>query len=216
MGPTTWLDATISRYVVPSLLKRLSICEFIPAAVSLTAAILRREMARVSINVIGILNLVSLLVSLPVLGAGIWLAARGGSDCERFLERPAMAAGIFLIVLSLAGLIGSCCRVQWLLWLYLLVMFVLIVLVFCFTVFAFVVTNKGAGEVVSGRGYREYRLGDYSHWLQRRVNNSENWSKIRSCLHDSNVCGSMHRGNQTIDQFVRRHLSPIQVRLLFL
>ncbi|XP_078443824.1 tetraspanin-8-like [Wolffia australiana] len=167
-------------------------------------------MVRLSNSVIGILNVVALLVSIPVLGGGIWLAARGGGECERLLERPAMAVGIFLILLSLAGLVGSCCRVAWLLWVYLLVMFLLIVLVFCFTVFAFVVTNKGAGEVVSGHGYREYRLGDYSHWLQKRVNNAENWVKIRSCLHASNVCHAIHGGNQTIDQFIRRNLSPIQ------
>ncbi|CAA6671035.1 unnamed protein product [Spirodela intermedia] len=108
----------------------------------------------------------------------------------------------------LAGLVGACCGVAWLLWIYLLVMFLLIFVVFCFTVFAFVVTNKGAGEVVSGRGYKEYRLGDYSNWLQKRVNGTKNWAKISSCLHDSKVCRSMQQGNQTIDQFIRHNLSP--------
>ncbi|RRT37980.1 hypothetical protein B296_00057082 [Ensete ventricosum] len=46
-------------------------------------------------------------------------------------------------------------------------------LLVCFTIFAFVVTNKGAGH---------YRLGDYSYWLRRRVENAKNWRSIRSCL----------------------------------
>ncbi|KAF6146368.1 hypothetical protein GIB67_020462 [Kingdonia uniflora] len=73
---------------------------------------------------------------------------------------------------------------------YLCVMFLLIVLLFCFTIFAFVVTNKGAGEVVSERGYKEYNFGDYSNWLQKRVNGNKNWRKINSCLMDSKVCKS--------------------------
>jgi hypothetical protein len=60
-----------------------------------------------------------------------------------------------LLALFLAGLAGSLCRV--------------------FTVFAFVVTNRDAGSVVSGRGYREYRLREYSTWLQCQVEDADNY-----------------------------------------
>nr|DAD42103.1 TPA_asm: hypothetical protein HUJ06_000333 [Nelumbo nucifera] len=114
------------------------------------------------------------------------------------------------MVLSLAGLIGECCKVSWLLWLYLLVMFLLIVLLFCFTIFAFVVTNKGAGEVLSGKGYKDYKLGDYSNWLQKRVNNN-NWRKIKSCLMDSHVCKSLNNSAaEPVEEFYARHLSSIE------
>lgn len=169
-------------------------------------------MFRVSNNLVGILNFVTFLLSIPILGAGIWLSRQGETVCERFLEKPVIALGVFLMVVSLAGLIGACCRVSWLLWFYLLVMFILIVLVFCFTIFAFVVTNKGAGENLSGKGYKEYRLGDYSNWLQKRVSSDKNWHKIRSCLHDSKVCKSMiDSGNTTlVDDFYRERLSALQ------
>ncbi|XP_008789800.2 tetraspanin-7 [Phoenix dactylifera] len=167
-------------------------------------------MVRVSNNLIGILNILTLLLSIPILGAGIWLSHRAHTDCEKFLERPVIVLGVFLLLVSLAGLFGACGRVSCLLWLYLLVMFLLIVLLFCFTVFAFVVTNRGAGEIVSGRGYKEYRLGDYSHWLQKRVENEGNWRKIRSCLQDSNVCKSLQEKNQTLDEFINNNLSPTQ------
>uniref|UniRef100_A0A5B7C3Z1 Tetraspanin-8-like n=1 Tax=Davidia involucrata TaxID=16924 RepID=A0A5B7C3Z1_DAVIN len=169
-------------------------------------------MFRVSNNLIGILNFITFLLSIPILGAGIWLSHQGTSECERFLEKPVIALGVFLMVVSLAGLIGACCRVSWLLWFYLLVMFLLIVLLFCFTIFAFVVTNKGAGEVVSGKGYKEYRLGDYSNWLQKRVNSDKNWNKIKSCLRDSKVCQSLidDQSNTQVDQFYQEHLTAIQ------
>ncbi|WVZ65011.1 hypothetical protein U9M48_014445 [Paspalum notatum var. saurae] len=166
---------------------------------------------RLSNSVIGILNAVTLLLSIPILAAGIWLGHRtDGTECERYLSAPVIALGAFLLAVSLAGLVGACCRVTWLLWVYLLAMFVLIVALFGITVFAFVVTNKGAGETVSGRGFKEYRLGDYSNWLQNRVENTKNWNRIRSCLQDSKVCQKLQDKNQTVAQFMASDLSPIE------
>ncbi|RWR75381.1 tetraspanin-8 [Cinnamomum micranthum f. kanehirae] len=167
-------------------------------------------MFRISNNLIGILNFVTFLLSIPILGGGIWLSTRASTDCEKFLDGPIIALGVFLMVVSLAGLIGACCRVTWLLWVYLVVMFLLILLLFCFTVFAFVVTNKGAGQVVSGKGYKEYRLGDYSNWLQKRVNNTKNWRKIKSCLADTNICKKLGESQDSEAVFYKRNLSPIQ------
>jgi len=103
-----------------------------------------------------------------------------------------IALGVLLLVLSLTGLAGALCLASCLLWL-----FLLILLLFAFTVFAFVVTNRGAGWVVSGRGYKEYRLGDYSTWMQRRVEDSQNWAKIRSCLQDGEVCQKLAGSSST-------------------
>ncbi|KAG6499302.1 tetraspanin-8-like [Zingiber officinale] len=168
-------------------------------------------MFRLSNNLIGVLNFVTFLLSLPILGGGIWLATRGGvTDCEKFLQTPLILIGVFFMLVSLAGLVGACCRNTLLLSIYLSVMFILIVVLTVFTVFAFVVTNKGAGEVTSNRGYKEYRLGDYSHWLQKRVENSKNWARIRACLSEAKVCQSLRESNQTFDQFISDNLSPIE------
>ncbi|KAJ6800220.1 tetraspanin-8-like [Iris pallida] len=170
-------------------------------------------MFRLSNNLVGVLNFLTFLLSIPILGGGIWLAHRASStDCEKFLQGPLIAIGAFLMAVSLAGLVGACCRSTLLLWVYLCVMFLLIVLLFCFTVFAFVVTNKGAGEAVSGRGYKEYRLGDYSNWLQKRVETGKSWDRIRTCLVDNKVCSKLQEDNrnQTFDQFFKDHLSPLQ------
>ncbi|KAL2939863.1 Tetraspanin-8 [Bienertia sinuspersici] len=161
-------------------------------------------------SLVGILNFVTFLLSIPILGGGIWLAHKATTDCEKYLEKPVIILGVFLMVVSLAGLIGACCRVNWLLWVYLVVMFLLILVLFCFTIFAFVVTNKGAGEVVSGRGYKEYKLGDYSNWLQKRVDDSKNWNRIRSCLVDGKICQKLAQQNTPQAEFFAKHLSPIE------
>jgi hypothetical protein len=169
-------------------------------------------MVRCSNGLLGLLNACVLVLAVVTLGGGVWLHHRASTtDCERFLERPVIALGALLLVFSLAGLAGSLCRSSCLLWFYLLAIFLLIVLLFAFTVFAFVVTNRGAGWAVSGRGYEEYRLGDYSTWLQRRVENTENWGKIRSCLQDGMVCEELGAMNETLSQFVNTNLSPTQV-----
>ncbi|KAL8128690.1 hypothetical protein V2J09_017845 [Rumex salicifolius] len=167
---------------------------------------------RPSNGLVGLLNLVTLVLSIPIIGGGVWLSHKASTtDCEQFLEKPLIVIGVFLLAVSVAGFIGSCCRINWLLWVYLLVMFVLILLLFCFTIFAFVVTNKGAGEAVSGKGYKEYRLGDYSHWLQNRVVSPKNWGKIRSCLVDGKACQTLiDRNTTTLAQFSAMKLSPIQ------
>ncbi|KNA17614.1 hypothetical protein SOVF_077780 [Spinacia oleracea] len=162
-------------------------------------------------SLVGILNFVTFLLSIPILGGGIWLAHKATTDCEKYLEKPVIALGVFLLVVSLAGFIGACCRVNWLLWVYLVVMFILILILFCFTIFAFVVTNKGAGEAVSQRGYKEYKLGDYSNWLQKRVDSSKNWNRIRSCLVDGKVCQKLSQETNTVaNDFFAKHLSPIE------
>lgn len=169
-------------------------------------------MVRCSNSLVGILNFLVFLLSIPILAGGIWLSQKGSTECERFLDKPVIALGVFLMIVSIAGLVGACCRVTWLLWVYLFVMFLLILLVFCFTVFAFVVTNKGAGEALSDRGYKEYRLGDYSNWLQKRVNSGKNWNRIRSCLVDSKVCSEFQTKflSDTVNDFHKEHLTSLQ------
>nr|GMC68552.1 tetraspanin-8-like [Ipomoea batatas]GME03566.1 tetraspanin-8-like [Ipomoea batatas] len=135
-------------------------------------------MVRVSNNLLGILNILTFLISIPIIGGGIWLSRQANTECERFLDKPVIALGVFIMLLSIAGLVGACCR--------------------------------GAGEAVSGRGYKEYRLGDYSNWLQKRVNG--NWRRIRSCIEDSKVCKSLiDQGSETpVQSFYNQHLSALQ------
>ncbi|CAL0325612.1 unnamed protein product [Lupinus luteus] len=168
-------------------------------------------MLNFSNTLIGILNFVTFLLSIPIIIAGIWLSKQGVTDCEHWLEKPAIVFGVFLLMISVMGLVGSCCRVSWLMWVYLFIMFLLILLLFGCTVFAFVVTNKGAGEVLSGKGFKEYRLGNYSNWLQERVS-GRTWNNIRSCLVSSEYCSKYkkHYADHNDTMFYKEKLSSVE------
>ena len=158
-------------------------------------------------------NVLTLLLGAAVLAWGIYAGAphRGGAtDCQRFLRTPALILGTAVMVVSMAGIAGACCRASLLLWLYLFLAALLILAVLCFAVFALAVTNAGAGQAVSGRGFKEYRLGDYSSWLRRRVEDGRTWGRIRSCLAEAGVCRSL-QSNRTFNEFVNDNLSPVQV-----
>lgn len=158
----------------------------------------------------GFLNLLTFLLSIPIIALGAYLAKTHDSTCMRFLQYPIIVIGVFMLLMSLAGMIGAWCDKKFLLLIYLFFMFILIVLLFCFTIFAFVVTNSGAGSAVSGKGYKEYRLGDYSNWLQKRVDNPSTWEKIRSCIQDSKVCSDLGKKYTTETAFNKASLTPLE------
>ncbi|KAF9623516.1 hypothetical protein IFM89_003306 [Coptis chinensis] len=80
-------------------------------------------------------------------------------------------------------------------------------------IFAFIVTNHGAGKAISGRGFKEYRLGDYSNWLQNHVVNGKHWGKFRSCLIASKLCMRLGDNAGKASEFNMKDLSPIELTL---
>ncbi|GMI81641.1 tetraspanin3 [Hibiscus trionum] len=170
---------------------------------------------RFSNHLIGLVNFLTFLLSIVILGGGIWLSSRANNtDCLKFLQWPLIVIGASIMVVSLAGFAGACYRNTLLLWLYLFVMFFIIAALMGFIIFAYAVTDKGGGRPVMNKGYLEYYLGDYSGWLKDRVADEQYWAKISSCIRDSKVCGKMGRSfngvPETSDMFSTRKLSPIQ------
>lgn len=138
-----------------------------------------------------LINLATLLLSIPILVMGIWLAARHHADCLSFLEWPLIVIGIVMMVMSLIGLLGALRRRALLLWVYLCLLTLIILLLLCFTIFAFVVTRGSKGHRVQGGIMKEYVLGDYSHWMKNKVRNLHNWGKIKRCLLKDQVCSNL-------------------------
>ncbi|QCD88267.1 tetraspanin-3 [Vigna unguiculata] len=170
---------------------------------------------RTSNHLIGVLNFLTFLLSVPILGGGIWLSSRANNtDCLKFLQWPLIIIGVSIMVVSLAGFAGACYRNTFLMRLYLVVMFVVIAVLIGFIIFAYVVTDKGSGRRVMNRAYSEYYLEDYSGWLEERVASDSYWGKIGSCIRDSHVCARMGRTingvPETAEMFYLRHLTPIQ------
>ena len=106
-------------------------------------------MQRFSNTVIGFLNFFTLLASIPIIGAGLWMA-RSTTTCENFFQTPLLVIGFVVLVISLAGFIGACFHVAWALWVYLVIMVFIIAALLGFAVFGFVVTS--------------YTVSDYCNW----------------------------------------------------
>ncbi|CAI9778817.1 unnamed protein product [Fraxinus pennsylvanica] len=170
---------------------------------------------RTSNHLIGFLNFLTFLLSIPILGGGIWLSSRANNtDCLKFLQWPLIVIGVSIMIVSLAGFAGACYRNTFLMYLYLWAMFIIIAALIGFVIFAYAVTDKGSGRPVMNRAYQEYNLQDYSGWLEERVKSQSYWSKISSCIRDSHICNKMGRTvsgvPETADIFIRRKLNPIQ------
>ncbi|XP_021855318.1 tetraspanin-8 [Spinacia oleracea] len=171
-------------------------------------------MAKLSNILITALNILTTIISLIAIAIFIYLhffINGSPTHCQQMVEWPILIVGLILLTISLLGMIGSWCRITSLLWIY-IVAVVGIMIGWCiFSVFVFMVTNKGAGKAVSGVGFEEYRVGDFNHWLQKHVVNGNNWVQIRSCLVDTKICGSLDRvyTNDGAD-FLKNNLSPIQ------
>lgn len=181
---------------------------------------LKREIMRTSNHLIGLLNFLTFLLSIPILAGGIWLSTRANnSDCMSFLQWPIIVIGVSIMVVSLAGFAGACYRNTFLMYLYLWAMFVIIAVLIGFIIFAYAVTDKGSGRPVMNRVYPDYYLQDYSGWLKDRVASDSYWGKIRSCIHDSKACAKTGRiiGGypETADMYYLRKLNPIQVSVFF-
>ncbi|WVZ09361.1 hypothetical protein V8G54_013891 [Vigna mungo] len=168
-------------------------------------------MFRISNTVVGALNILSLLLGVAAVASSAYIHIRGGSDCQKVLQVPLLVGGIFVVLVSALGIVGSLYRVNKALYAYLFVTFALIVGLAFFTVFTLFVTNRKVGQQVSGKGYGEYRVADFSHWLQRYVVNNKNWDEVKSCLMDAHVCQNLAiNGGRNNDFLIFKHLSTTQ------
>ncbi|KAG5027884.1 hypothetical protein JHK87_011398 [Glycine soja] len=171
----------------------------------------RSSMFRISNTVVGALNVLSLLLGITAVGSSVYIHVHGGSDCQKVLQVPLLVGGVFVVLVSALGIVGSLCRVNGALYAYLFVTFMVIVGLAFFTVFTLLVTNRKVGRQVSGKGYGEYRVGDFSQWLQRYVVNNENWDEVKSCLMDTHVCQNLAlNGGRNNDSLIFKHFSTTQ------
>ncbi|RWR81019.1 protein TORNADO 2 [Cinnamomum micranthum f. kanehirae] len=161
-------------------------------------------------NVIGAINLVAMLLSIPIIAAGIWLASEPDNGCVAILQWPVIIIGILVLVVALAGFVGAFWRIPWLLLFYLAAMLILIILLAILVVFAYMVTNRGSGHAVPARSYLEYRLEDYSGWLRRRVQGPFKWGRIKNCLMSASTCSQMNQTYPSAEIFFNAPISPLQ------
>nr|ACB59196.1 TETRASPANIN family protein [Brassica oleracea] len=169
-------------------------------------------MFRVSNFVVGLANTLIMLVGVSAIGYSIYMFVHQDvTNCETAIRAPLLTTGVVLFVVSLLGVIGSCFKENLAMVLYLIILIAGIVALIGFSIFLFFVTNKGAGRVISGRGYREYQTVDFSTWLNSFVG-GKRWVGVRSCLAEASVCDDLSDGpvSQIADEFYHKNLSPLQ------
>lgn len=119
------------------------------------------------------------------------------------------------MIISLIGIRGACCHSSGYLCSYLVLLMLIIVGMFSLTVFTLAVTNQGAGQKLPGKAYKEYRMADYSSWLRERMNDKENWRKIKSCFIATDICSDFARrpvNKGAADKFSKERLSSVEVQ----
>ncbi|KAF6136055.1 hypothetical protein GIB67_000459 [Kingdonia uniflora] len=161
-------------------------------------------------NVIGAINIVATLLSIPIIGTGIWLTNQADNSCVKILQWPVIILGILILVVGLAGIVGGFWRIPWLLVFYLVAMLILIVLLASLVIFVYMVTMRGSGHVAPSRSYLEYRLDDFSGWLRRRVRSSYKWDRIRNCLSSTSMCAGLNQSYRSAQDFFDARISPLQ------
>lgn len=162
-------------------------------------------------TVMGAINFIAMVLSVPIIGAGIWLATEQENACVQILQWPLIIFGVIVLLVAVAGFIGAFCRITWLLLVYLVAMLILIVLLACLVGFIYMVTIRGSGHLEPNRSYLEYHLDDFSGFLRHRVQSSFKWDLIRSCLSSSSMCAELNQSFRLAQDFFTAPITPLQV-----
>jgi hypothetical protein len=155
------------------------------------------------------INFLTMILALAVIGFGIWMSSHE-DECKRSLTIPVMGLGGLILLISFIGFLGACKNISLLLWTYLVLLFLVLVTIMVFTVLAFIITNTGSGHTAPGLGYKEYHLEDYSSWFIKQLNNTDNWSHLRSCLVKSDDCNNLSKRYKFLKEYRHAELSPIE------
>lgn len=164
----------------------------------------------ISNNITAVVNFIVLLCSIPIIASGLWLASKPDNECVHLFRWPVVVLGFSLFVISLLGFLGAYLYKESLLALYLCFMALIISLLLVVLIFSFVVTRPEGSYWVPDREYQEYRLDGFSVWLRDHVTNDESWSKIRTCLAQSNFCAKLNSQYVTAGDFFIAHIPPLQ------
>ncbi|XP_017637347.1 tetraspanin-8-like [Gossypium arboreum] len=171
-------------------------------------------MPQTSNNIVGFVNLLSFLISIPMVIAGVSMSQGSAEECYQVMAKPMIIIGGFFMFFSLVGIIGACCNVTFLLIVYLVLMMFAIIVGIIFSMIMMIATSKEAEEVKTREGYKEYRLPDDPSWLAMAILKENSWESIKSCLTvpEHNVCTDLKERqiNSTATELDQNELTPIQ------
>lgn len=169
-------------------------------------------MVRVSNALFTFINVFPFFLGLVAVVASIHFRLHGDTVCQNSLRNPLLIIGLVLFAVSLLAFVGSCCNnyANFCITVYSISMVLVVLALTCLTIFAIVVTNKGIARRISGLGFSEYRVDDYSSWLQDNFVDHNNWDRIQACLSYSHACKAL-QNEANFSDFIKQKLSSIQV-----
>ncbi|OIT35357.1 PREDICTED: tetraspanin-8-like [Nicotiana attenuata] len=169
-------------------------------------------MVRCSNCFITTLNFFTLVASLILILVSVSFNMNiNGTVCQKTLQKPLLILGLFLLILSLMGIIGACCHVSFLLYIYLALLFVVLTGMIIYQLFCIVnaVTHLDSNNQ-EPKGEWEDKFQEYSHWfIKKRLPNDRDWEKIKSCLIDAKYCKYQIPKDRIAD-FYKNKLSSTQ------
>ncbi|KAJ9134938.1 hypothetical protein P3X46_032174 [Hevea brasiliensis] len=153
-------------------------------------------MARTSYFILCGMNIVTLFISMTIVAhvSNAWklpMQIYGTGAYASFLQIPVLILGAALLILSVVGLIAFFCQLIFLQRVYLWIMLFIMITLLIFIIFSLLVTNKGPQEIASAG--RQFRLDEFSSWMQTHLVGQNHWSGIKNCLLDSGVCDSFQK-----------------------
>lgn len=157
------------------------------------------------------INFLSLLVAIPLLCFGLWLKAEAKIECQRYVYVTVIAMGGVLLILSLLGIFGSCCRLNFFLGLYLFFMFLLMLAIAASISFTFYITSSVTIRQTEGSGV-EYMLGNPS-WLQDKLVGE--WATTEKCMKEVRLCDyqvmQVLNKNASVPRIFKAQMTPIEM-----
>lgn len=164
---------------------------------------------------------VGLMLAVPIVTMGMLMASKKSEYCITFIEKPLIAMGMLMGVVSIAGLCAAWRGMQWLYWVHMGALFLLVLLLFCFAIFSIEITSGGSGHSVAAEeegtypyspyGFKEYVLSDYPRWMRRKVQRKHEWHEVSLCLQRNDFCGALLPYNGSDPSlFFHSPLSPFQ------
>lgn len=169
-------------------------------------------MVRCSNCFMTMLNFFTLVASLILILIAISVNMNSNATvCQKTLQKPLLILGLFLLVLSLMGIIGASCHVSFLLWIYLFLLFLLLVGMIIYQLFCIVIALKHLDSNPEPKGEWEDQFQEYSHWFKKQLPDDRDWEKIKSCLIDAKYCKYQLPKDRTAE-FYKDKLSSTLVR----
>lgn len=136
-------------------------------------------MVRWSNAVVCFVNILTLLIGTAFI-CGFTLKS-SGKECLHGVQWTFTCIGVFMLILSMLGIFGSCCRFNYFLGIYIFLLFLMMFIVISAITWTFMNTSK-----VTNGNAPEYKLVVSSSWIQKKI--IRNWKGMEKCIRETKLC----------------------------